>query len=79
MKINNDLIGKEVIDNLGDQIGVVEDVEWNPSSNSIESLELKEAGVSAKLGLGEKTIVPINLVDTIGDKVIVRGHHFTKE
>ncbi len=73
MKINNDLIGKEVIDDSGDQVGVVKDVEWNSKSNNVESFELEEGGVSAKLGLGEKKIVPINQVDTIGDKVIVRG------
>ena len=37
MKINNDLIGKEVIDDSGDQVGIVKDVEWNPESNSVES------------------------------------------
>ncbi|MEN6592216.1 MAG: PRC-barrel domain-containing protein [Methanobacterium sp.] len=73
MKINKELIGKEVIDDSGDQVGIVKDVEWNPQSNNVESFELKEGGVSAKLGLGEKTIVPINQIDTIGDKVIVRG------
>ncbi len=73
MKINSDLIGKEVIDDSGDQVGVVKDVEWDPQSNNVESLELKEGGVSAKLGLGEKKIIPISQVNTIGDKVIIRG------
>jgi sporulation protein YlmC with PRC-barrel domain len=73
MKISNELIGKEVIDDSGDQVGFVKDVEWNPEVNKVESIELKEGGVSAKLGLGEKKMVPIDQVVTIGDKVLIKG------
>jgi sporulation protein YlmC with PRC-barrel domain len=73
MIISSDLIGKEVIDDSGDQVGVVKDVEWNPQLNNVEAFELEEGGVSFKLGLVDKKVVPINQVDTIGDKVIIRG------
>lgn len=73
MKISDELIGKEVIDNSGDQVGFVRDVEWNAVLNKVESLELEEGGVSAKLGLGEKISVPIDNVLTIGDKVLIEG------
>lgn len=73
MKISDELIGKEVINDSGDQVGFVKDVEWNAVLNKVESLELEEGGVSAKLGLGEKISVPIDSVLTIGDKVLIKG------
>ena len=76
MKIEQELVGKEVIDASGDQVGVVKDVEWDFNTKKVESIELKEAGISAKIGLGEKKIVPINMVDQIGDKVLIKGRIF---
>ncbi len=76
MKIEDELLGKEVIDASGNQVGVVKDVEWDFKSKKVESIELEEAGISAKIGLGEKKIVPINMVDEIGDKVLIRGKLF---
>jgi sporulation protein YlmC with PRC-barrel domain len=73
MKIESELVGKEVIDASGDQVGIVKDVEWDFKSKRVESIELEEAGISAKIGLGEKKIVPINMVDEIGDKVLIKG------
>jgi sporulation protein YlmC with PRC-barrel domain len=76
MKIEQELVGKEVIDASGDQVGVVKDVEWDFSTKKVESIELEEAGISAKIGLGEKKIVPIYMVDQIGDKVLIKGRIF---
>jgi sporulation protein YlmC with PRC-barrel domain len=73
MKIEGELVRKEVIDASGDQVGIVKDVEWDFKSKRVESIELEEAGISAKIGLGEKKIVPINMVDEIGDKVLIKG------
>lgn len=73
MKIEGELVGKEVIDASGDQVGIVKDVEWDFKSKRVESIELEEAGISGKIGLGEKKIVPINMVDEIGDKVLIKG------
>jgi sporulation protein YlmC with PRC-barrel domain len=76
MKIESELLGKEVIDASGDQVGIVKDVEWDFKSKEVKSIELKEAGISAKIGLGEKKVVPINMVDEIGDKVLIKGKIF---
>ena len=35
MKINDDLLGKEVIDESGDQVGIVKEVEWDAPSNKV--------------------------------------------
>ncbi len=78
MKIVDELKGKDVIDDSGDKIGEVKDVEWNPQTNRIESVILREGGVSAKVGLGEKRIVDFDKIDTIGDKVLLKGRHFER-
>ena len=72
MKIDDELLGKEVIDASGDQVGTVKDIEWNFDTKMVESIELKEGGISAKIGLGEKKIIPINQVKEIGDKVLLK-------
>jgi sporulation protein YlmC with PRC-barrel domain len=69
----NDTIGKEVIDESGDQVGIVKDVEWNPQSKMVEYILLAEGGISAKLGLGDKKLVPIDMVENIGEKVMIKG------
>lgn len=79
MKISDELLGKEVIDESGDQVGIVEDVEWNIQANRVESLHLKEAGLSAKIGLGDNKIVPYSSIDTIGEKVLTKGIIFKKD
>ena len=76
MKIDDGLLGKEVIDASGDKIGIVKEVEWDFNSKKVESLELEEAGLSSKMGLGEKKVVPINDVKEIGDKVLVKTRIF---
>ncbi len=76
MKIKNDLIGKEVVDESGDQVGIVDDVEWNFESNQVEAIILKEAGISAKIGLGDKKIVSYDMIDAIGDKLLIKGKLF---
>lgn len=73
MKVSDELIGKEVVDDSGDQVGVIKDVDINTETKSAEFLVLAEGGLSAKIGLGDKTLVPIDMVKTIGDKVLIKG------
>ncbi|MGZ7120086.1 MAG: PRC-barrel domain-containing protein, partial [Methanobacterium sp.] len=35
MKIDDELKGKDVIDDSGDKIGEISDVEWNPNTNMV--------------------------------------------
>jgi len=79
IKIVDELKGKDVIDDSGDKIGEVKDVEWDTQTNKVESIILREGGVSAKVGLGEKRIVPMDMVKTIGDKVLLKGKQFMRE
>ena len=79
MKISEELIGKKVIDESGDQIGIVNDVEWDFETNTVTSIHLKEAGISAKIGLGDKKIVPYEKIEAIGDTVLIKGRIFKTE
>jgi sporulation protein YlmC with PRC-barrel domain len=71
MKINEEVIGKEVVDKSGDMWGIVMDVEWNWKTNKIEYILLKEDGITSKLGLGTKEILPYESIDAIGEKILV--------
>ena len=70
MKIDSELVGNQVVDASGDQLDVVKDVEWDFDSKRVESIELDEGGISSKIGLGDKKVIPIDMVDEIGDKVL---------
>ncbi len=73
MKINDDFIGKEVVDKSGDQVGIVKDVEWNPKTKNVTTILLEEGGISSKIGLGDKERVPVEKIESIGDKVLIKG------
>jgi sporulation protein YlmC with PRC-barrel domain len=61
MKIVDELKGKEVIDDKGNKVGNV---------NDVESLIVTEGvGPSAKIGRGEKRIIPYEKIHSIGEKV----------
>ena len=73
MKLFDQLKGKEVIDDKGNKIGNISDIEWNPKTNEVESLFVTEgAGPSAKIGRGEKRIISYEKIQSIGDKVILK-------
>jgi len=71
MKIVDELKGKEVIDNQGNKVGDVSDVEWDFSTNKVEQLLVSESA-SAKIGLGDKTKIAFNDIDSIGEKVLLK-------
>lgn len=73
MKIADELKGKEVLNEEGDKIGEISDVDWNPKTNMVESLIITEGETSAKIGMGNKREVSFNKVKTIGEKVLLIG------
>ncbi len=48
MKIADELKGKEVVNEEGDKIGEIRDVDWNPKTNVVESLIITEGGNQQK-------------------------------
>ncbi|MTK13546.1 MAG: photosystem reaction center subunit H [Clostridiaceae bacterium] len=72
MKIKAEIIGKEVLDTQGVMVGKIKDLDLDFNSKKIDAIELEDTGLSSKLGLGEKKILPFDLVEQIGDKVIIK-------
>jgi Uncharacterized conserved protein len=73
MKNKDKLKGKEVVDDSGNKIGEISDVKRNPESNKVESLVITDGGEAAKMGLGDKKVVSYTNVDSVGDKIVLRG------
>lgn len=73
MKIVNELKGKEVIDASGNKVGEINDVEWNPQTNRIESLVVAEGGASSILGVGKKREIKYEEIETIGEKILLKS------
>ena len=76
MKINNELKGKDVINDSGDKISEINDVEWNPQTNHVESLIVKQGGI---IGGGKERIINYTQVKTIGEKVLLNHKTEIKE
>ena len=76
IKISDELIGKDVIDESGDLVGLINDVDWDFETNTVKSIILKETGISAKIGLCDKKIVPHGMIEAVGDKVMIKGRVF---
>jgi sporulation protein YlmC with PRC-barrel domain len=74
MRIVEEIVGKEVLDNSAIIIGKVKDVEVNMETNQIEAFVLGKGGISEGLGLSKgETIVPIDMVKQIGDKILLKS------
>lgn len=78
MKID-DIKGKEVIDDKGNIVGEVEDIDLDFKNLRIEGLVLRESGLTGKIGRGETKIIPCSMVDAIGEKVLLKGKPVTQE
>ncbi|MBE6488678.1 MAG: photosystem reaction center subunit H [Methanosphaera stadtmanae] len=73
MRILDDIISKEILDNTGNIIGKIKDIEIDTASNCIESLIITEGGFDKKLGRKqEEIIIPFEMIGSIGDKVIIK-------
>ncbi|MGB9978163.1 PRC-barrel domain-containing protein [Methanobacterium sp.] len=67
-----DLSGKDIVDSNGDKIGVVDDVEIDVMNKSVTGIIAKEGSLSSKLGMGEERMISMDMIDAIGDKVVLR-------
>ncbi|MDR2873899.1 MAG: PRC-barrel domain-containing protein [Methanobrevibacter sp.] len=72
MKINENLIRKEVINTNAILVGKVHDVEFDEETYELKSLILRKGGISNSLGISnEENIIPIDLIKSIGDKILL--------
>ena len=68
MKIKEELIGKEVLDSTGHEIGKVDDVDVDFDSDRIDSIILHEGGRLR----GRDRVVPYSMVETVGERIILK-------
>jgi sporulation protein YlmC with PRC-barrel domain len=72
MRIMEEIIGKEVLDNSAIFIGRVKDIEVNIETNEIEALVLGKGGIKESLGLsGDEIIISYDIIKGIGDKILI--------
>lgn len=67
-----DLSGKDIIDADGNKVGEVDDVEIDTMDKMVKGIIAKEGTISSKLGMGEKRMISMDMIDVIGDKVILK-------
>ncbi|MGB9980097.1 PRC-barrel domain-containing protein [Methanobacterium sp.] len=67
-----DLNGKDIVDPSGDKVGEVDDIEIDPMTKSVTAILAKEGSLSSKLGMGEKRTIPVDMIEAIGDNVLLK-------
>ena len=62
-------------------LGKVNNISWDKSTNEIKFFEIGTGGLMEMLGRGEKKILPYDIIETIGDKILIKpgNTEFTKE
>lgn len=74
MRIVKELVGKEVLSADVEIMGKVVDIEWDADSQEIESLIVSGSGIQSTLKISNaELVVPLDIVDKIGDKVILKN------
>ncbi|MGV8144479.1 MAG: PRC-barrel domain-containing protein [Methanothermobacter sp.] len=76
MNIVEELVGKEVIDDSGNLMGVVKDVTWDFNDNTVQSLVVEEkgAGLSSMFRSSPKKLILYENIHSIGDKILINTH-----
>lgn len=67
-----DLEGKDIIDSEGNKVGEVDGIEIDENENTVVGIIAKEASLSAKLGMGESKIIPVEEIQALGENVILK-------
>lgn len=68
MKIKDELIGKEVLDSTGHELGKVDDVDVDFDSDRIDSIILHEGGRLR----GRDRVIPYSMVETVGERILLK-------
>ncbi|MBU4535106.1 MAG: PRC-barrel domain-containing protein [Euryarchaeota archaeon] len=73
IRINEKIIGKEVINNAGMMIGKVIDVVFDDDTREIKSIVIGPGGIAAGFKLSRsETIIPFKMVHQIGDNLVLK-------
>lgn len=68
MKVKDELIGKEVLDSTGHELGKVDDVDVDFDSDRIDSIILHEGGRLR----GRDRVIPYSMVETVGERILLK-------
>jgi sporulation protein YlmC with PRC-barrel domain len=68
LKIKDELIGKEVLDSTGHEVGKVDDVDVDFDSDRIDSIILHEGGRLR----GRDRVIPYSMIETIGERILLK-------
>ncbi len=73
IRINEKIIGKEVLNNSGGVVGKVIDVVFDDDTREIKSIIIGPGGITAVLKLSRsETIIPFKMVHKIGDNLVLK-------
>ncbi len=67
-----ELEGKDIIDADGEKVGKVDSLQVDITDNRVVGIMAKEDDLSAKLGLGESRVIPIDSVQALGENVVLK-------
>jgi sporulation protein YlmC with PRC-barrel domain len=68
----SELVNKEVIDQKGNSLGKVKNIEWDTESREVINIEISSGGIKDTLGMSEHQILPYESIESIGDKVLLK-------
>ena len=68
MKVKDELIGKEVLDSKGHELGKVDDIDVDFDSDRIESIILHEGGRLR----GRDRVIPYSMIETVGERILLK-------
>jgi sporulation protein YlmC with PRC-barrel domain len=68
----DEIMNKEVIDQKGNSLGKVKNIEWDNESKEIINIEIGEGGIREALGMADKKILSYDSIESIGDKVLLK-------
>ena len=68
MKVKDELIGKEVLDAKGHELGKVDDVDVDFNSDKIDSIILHEGGRLR----GRDRVIPYSMIETVGERILLK-------
>lgn len=68
----NELVNKEVIDQKGNSLGKVKNIEWDDESKEVINFEISSGGFKDALGMGDHQVMAFDSIESIGDKVLLK-------
>ncbi|MEN6552151.1 MAG: PRC-barrel domain-containing protein [Methanobacterium sp.] len=68
MKVKDELIGKEVLDSKGHELGKVDDIDVDFDSDRIDSIILHEGGRLR----GRDRVIPYSMIETVGERILLK-------